>query len=233
LSEGGKINLLPGTKTEVENIQKTAQIQNIKTQMYLRQDATEENINQLQNPDFLHIATHGFFLANLPEADEGERGFTGIETKKYIQNPLLRCGLLFAGAENSLTPNEKPNNTNNSSGNLGAEDGILTADEAMNLYLDKTDLVVLSACETGLGEISNGEGVYGLQRAFQQAGAKTVLMSLWTVSDEATQEIMSLFYQNLFTKKQDKRTAFRNAQKTLKTKYPQPYFWGAFVMVGE
>ncbi|MDX2302472.1 MAG: CHAT domain-containing tetratricopeptide repeat protein [Microscillaceae bacterium] len=224
LDSRGKINLLPGTKVEVENIQKTAQKQHINTYTYLSEDASEENVKKLQNPDFLHIATHGFFLKNLPSSNEDERGFAGIDTKKYVQNPLLRCGLLMAGAETSLQEKEM---------NPNSEDGILTAQEAINLNLEKTELVVLSACETGLGEISNGEGVYGLQRALRQAGAQSILMSLWTVSDEATQELMSTFYKNLLIKKQNKRQAFLNAQNSLMDKYPEPYFWGAFVMVGE
>jgi CHAT domain-containing protein len=150
------------------------------------------------------------------------RTLNGDEIVEYVHDPLLNSGLLLANAQQGIT------------GLLtNGEDGVLTAKEALNLTLDKTDLVVMSACETGLGEIRNGEGVYGLQRAFQQAGAKTVVISLWKVSDEATQELMSRFYENLLSKKLSKREAFQQAQSALMKKYPEPYYWGAFVVVGE
>jgi CHAT domain-containing protein len=215
---GDNITELLGTKTEVNNLESILQKKGIKTDKYLAAQATEELVKKLNNPQILHIATHGFFLQDIEDKKDEARGFMGMDTKKIAENPLLRSGLLFANAKTALQE---------------GCDGILTAYEAMNLNLDNTDLVVMSACETGLGEIKNGEGVYGLQRAFQQAGAKTVLMSLWTVSDEATQELMTLFYQNLITKKQSKRLAFQNAQNELKKKFPEPYYWGAFVMVGE
>ena len=152
-------------------------------------------------------------------------GHFGFDEKKMIENPLLRSGLFFTGADNYLKK-ENPNL------NDAEDNGLLTAYEAMNLDLDKTELVVLSACETGLGEIQNGEGVFGLRRAFQQAGAKTIMMSLWKVNDDATQQLMSSFYKNWVTG-MTKRDAFSKAQQEVRSKYKDPYYWGAFVMVGE
>jgi CHAT domain-containing protein len=169
------------------------------------------------------VATHGFFLSDV-SAGENERGFAGLETKKIIENPLLRSGLLLAGANNAF--DDTKDDVSND------EDGILTALEVMNLELDKTDLVVMSACETGVGITSAGEGVYGLQRSFQVAGAKSVLMSLWNVSDEATEELMILFYRYWLEDKTIS-TSFRKAQLAIKKKYPHPYFWAAFVLMGK
>lgn len=218
LKSTGSLAELPATKTEVDKIAGILTEKGWEVKNYTGESAIEENIKESYKPRLLHVATHGFFQ---PDTTKGS-------------NPLLRSGLMLAGAGNTLK-GEK---------NETGEDGILTAYEAMNLNLDNTDLVVLSACETGLGEIKNGEGVYGLQRAFKVAGAKSIIMSLWKVNDEATQELMVSFYKNWLSpptikggKKPNewlsKRSAFLKAQKELKAKYPNPYYWGAFVMVGE
>jgi CHAT domain-containing protein len=206
LEEKGSLEELPGTKKEVENISNMMLVKSWQPEVLTGDKALEETIKDCFKPRVMHIATHGYFLGDT----------TGT------QNPLLQSGLMLTGAGQTLVGNKDEN----------LEDGILTAYEAMNLNLDNTDLVVLSACETGLGVISNGEGVYGLQRAFKVAGAKTIIMSLWKVNDEATQELMTAFYEN-WLNTQNKRSAFNYAQQKLKAKYKSPYYWGAFVMVGD
>ena len=148
-----------------------------------------------------------------------------INQNKAIDNPLLRSGLYLNNAGDVVDQAKI-----SSSGQVG--EGVLTAYEAMNLNLNSTDLVVLSACETGRGEVQVGEGVYGLQRAFQIAGAKAVIMSLFKVSDSATQELMNIFYRNWISKGMDKRKAFIEAKKEMMKTKPQPLYWGSFVMVG-
>jgi CHAT domain-containing protein len=131
---------------------------------------------------------------------------------------MLKSGLVLAGV-------------NDSGKKEGANDGILTAMEISNLNLDQTTLVVLSACETGLGEVKNGEGVYGLQRAFKLANANYLVLSLWKVDDAATMELMKHFYSSLL-KTGNVYNAFMVAQHELRKAYPQPYYWGAFRLIG-
>ena len=219
-TERSSIVPLPGTRKEVEQIEKELTKKQWEVKKYLGKEAVEEAVKTVNNPTLLHIATHGMFLKDV-ERSRGERTL-GMEREQIVENPLLKSFLFFAGAENTIK-GEKASNT---------DDGLLTAYEAQSLYLDETELVVLSACETGLGEVKNGEGVYGLQRAFKQAGAKSLIMSLWTVSDEATQELMSKFYRN-WVDGMSKRESFNKAQQEIRKKYPAPYYWGAFVMVGE
>ena len=210
------LSMLPGTKKEVELIDSLYSNTDKVAESYFLNDALEGTLKAVDNPNILHIATHGFFL----ELDPDEK----VEDS-YAENPLLRSGLILAGANTYIQQGEITAEHN-------GDDGILTAYEAMNMNLDKTDVVVMSACETGLGEIKNGEGVYGLQRAFQIAGADAIIMSMWTVDDDATQELMTVFYEQWLSHG-DKQRAFNSAQKTIRDKYKKPYYWGAFVMIGE
>jgi CHAT domain-containing protein len=140
-----------------------------------------------------------------------------------LKSPLNRSGVLLKYSGNILT-NPKILNFN-------YKDGILTASEAMNLYMDKTQLVVLSACETGLGDVQAGEGVYGLQRSFLVAGANSVIMSLFKVNDEVTRKLMVSFYRHWIVSS-NKRESFIKAKKEIKKEYPEAIYWGAFVMIG-
>ena len=210
---------LSGTQTEIAEIKDILSVNHWQALDYTDESATEKALKSVIYPRLLHIATHGYFV------DEQETSATfkvGSATEYARQNPLLRSGLLLTGASNFIQNDFR----------IDDENGILTAYEAANLNLDNTDLVILSACETGKGEVQNGEGVYGLQRAFQTAGAKSIIMSLWKVDDKATQELMTNFYTN-WTAGNSKSEAFKRAQLSLKEKYPNPYYWGAFVMMGE
>lgn len=210
---------LPGTKVETETIGDVLSDNQWITNIYLGEDALEEELKRVDNPGILHIATHGFFL---DEPDENTSDIQlGVQVQASRKNPLLRSGLLMTGA--TQTAKGEQNNS--------IENGIFTAYEAMNLDLSKTELVILSACETGLGEIKNGEGVFGLQRAFQIAGAKSILMSLWKVDDDATQLLMTSFYK-AWLNGADEVSALHQAQEVVKVKYPHPNYWGAFVLVG-
>jgi CHAT domain-containing protein/Flp pilus assembly protein TadD len=220
------LNQLPGTEVEVSKINKTMAHSGWTTKLYIGNEATEKTIKSIRNPKILHIATHGFF-----EKDPVVKEDNTKDADKITENPLLRSGLMLAGASITLY-NKRHAVFSADKIETDFEDGILTAYEAMNLNLDNTDLVILSACETGQGEIINGEGVYGLQRAFVIAGARTIIISLWKVNDETTQKLMSAFYEE-FTKTGNKEIAFKNAQSSLKREFADPYYWGAFVMVGE
>jgi len=213
-----KIPALPGTREEIETIASEMKSKKWKVNTYLDKDALEIRVKEVKSPKILHIATHGYFKKDLENKGDA---LLGGDIEHDVENPLLRSMLYFAGAENA-----------NAETALTTCDGTLTAYEAMDLNLDNTEIVVMSACETGLGEVKNGEGVYGLQRAFQVAGARSLIMSLWTVSDEATQVLMSTFYKKLLSGT-DKRKAFRETLLELKSVYPEFYYWGAFVMVGE
>jgi CHAT domain-containing protein len=218
-SASNNIPSLPGTEKEVSQLQELLKQKGWKTDEYMDNSASEERVKELNSPKIFHIATHGFYTPSsddqsVSELTENEAGLT--------ENPLMKTGLLLKGAGDVLDKTKY---------NYNMESGILTAYEAMSLNLDGTDLVVLSACETGLGEIANGEGVYGLQRAFLVAGAKTLIMSMFKVDDEATQKLILNFYRKWLTTN-NLRQSFIDAKKELRVEYPEPIFWGAFMMIG-
>jgi CHAT domain-containing protein len=203
---------LPGTEEEVTVIKKELDLGKVGVNMYIRDQATEDKLYKLHSPGILHIATHGYWSPAGENATDGFREF----------NAMANSGLLLSGVVNYYSSPVYPD----------TYDGILTAYEAQNLDLENTSLVILSACETSLGYLDAGEGVYGLQRAFRAAGASSVMTSLWKVDDNATKDFMIAFYKQ-YLKTKDKSAAFVFAQKSIKEKYIQPYYWGAFVMVGK
>jgi CHAT domain-containing protein len=218
---------LQGSEPEVLAIEHICNSANVPSVKYLGVQANEESIKNLSgnSPDILHIATHGFYLAG--EKEIRSKNFMRLINNPISDNPLQRSGLLFAGANRAWThQNVIPD----------IEDGILTAEEIANLDFLNTKLVVLSACETGLGKAQNREGVFGLQRAFKLAGVETIVMSLWEVPDDATSKLMVSFYENLLLG-YTKQEAFKKAQLALRQdeeyrkKYKTPFFWAAFVLM--
>lgn len=204
---------LPGSAQEVRDIAELLNKKGWQSTVITGLDAKEESLKSIKSPTVLHLATHGYFLANV------RSGTAGISRSTLESNPMLRSMLFFAGAQNTL--DKKP---------LGREDGILTAYEAQNLQLEGTELVVLSACKTAQGKIQNGEGVYGLQRALRIAGAQAVLMSLWDVDDKVGREFMTLFYEK-WLGGLPKSEAFRAAQLAVKKQHPQPFYWAGFLLM--
>ncbi|GAB5565949.1 MAG: hypothetical protein Wins2KO_30120 [Winogradskyella sp.] len=211
-------NYLQGTADEINNIENILTSKTTKVSTLANNDASETKIKALngKSPDVIHIATHGFFFKNNKSKDTNSIEF------KNADNPLLRSGLLLAHANYAWQNGNNPYERN---------DGILTALEISNLDLSKTDLVVLSDCETGLGDIEGSEGVYGLQRAFKMAGVKNIMMSLWEVPDKETAEFMTSFYE-LWLKNNTIRQAFNKTQRKMHKLYPNnPEKWAAFVLI--
>jgi CHAT domain-containing protein/uncharacterized protein HemY len=229
---------LPGTREEVQTIQSL--LGKDQSELYIGKDAIEEVLRTMKAPRILHLATHGFFLKDIEFSPltniSSKRGITTVKAhpknpsiqRIKIENPLLQSGFVLAGANNVLK----------SSGSKSF-DGVVTAEKILSLKLKGTDMVVLSACNTGVGEVKRGEGVFGLRRAFTQAGAKSLVMSMWSVPDKETTELMVEFYKNILSDKMNRCLALRQAalkeMKIVKERYghANPFFWGAFVFMGE
>jgi CHAT domain-containing protein len=214
-----KLSYLVASQKEIHSIGTILNEANWEVKTYTNDVATEENLKNLNTIDVLHIATHGFFIDDKNNSKQSINPASILKLNN-IDNSFLKSGLFLAGAQNTLNGESSGNNN-----------GILTAEEAKNLNLDNTELVVLSACETGLGDNLVGEGVVGLQRAFMIAGAKSVIMSLWKVDDASTQKLMTSFYSNWVKKKMSKNDAFNAAKIEIKKAHPQPYYWASFVLL--
>ena len=220
-SLGETWSYLSGTLEEITAIKTMFDEQKKPTKLYSRKKASEDEFKKFSgnSPKLLHLATHGFFFEPEPIDYADTSGLTDAQATK---EPLLRSGLILAGANYAWQHGNNP---------YEEEDGILTALEISNLDLSNTDVVVLSACETGLGDIDGSEGVYGLQRAFKMAGVNVIVMSLWEVPDNETSEFMQLFYSN-WLGGMKVREAFRNTQRNMSAKYKDtPEKWAAFVLV--
>lgn len=216
---------LSGSAHEAEQVGNMLHLAGFRTEIQSGYHASEERFKSIgkaePSPRVLHVATHGFAYPNPKK--EPQRGLIGQEEVYKLQDdPMLRSGLLLAGA-NYYWKNKRPL--------VNREDGVLVAYEVRDLNLRNTELAVLSACQTGLGDVVGSEGVYGLQRAFRIAGVKFLIVSLWQVPDKQTQELMRLFYQNWLEKKESLRDAFNHAQETLRETEPNPYMWAGFVLV--
>lgn len=219
------LNFLNGTETEVVSIDQLLRSKKIPVLLQMGMDGTEESFKALSGKQIsiLHIATHGFYEEMQQQASSLYNNHKTIPTD---DNSLSRSGLYLTGAADYLADNiqDKP---------IDMEDGILTAKELSRLDFRGLDLVVLSACQTGLGDVTS-EGVFGLQRGFKKAGAQTLLMSLWKVDDTATQILMTEFYHNLVNG-MSKRKSLIEAQKYLREYnskvYAAPKYWAAFIML--
>ncbi|MCU0443864.1 MAG: CHAT domain-containing protein [Microscillaceae bacterium] len=220
-NSGDKVAPLPGTEVEINNIVEllkndTKYRWNLK--VFTKKEANESIVKEMTNaPNIIHIATHGFF-DDSKKAEDTELNLD----KELLNDPLRKSGILATGAGDLLEQE---------TGNYDSSDGIWTAYEAMSSNLDNTELVILSACETGTGKVEAGEGVYGLQRALLVAGADAIIVSLFRVNDEVTQKLMVKFYRNWLASG-DKRKAFNDAQKEIKAEYGTPNYWGVFNMIG-
>ena len=220
---GSYIAPLPKTAREVHEVDSVLSDYGVESRLYTGLFANEEAFKtKTQGQQIIHVATHGFYVTTSDALNSNEYYRARFsQNPSVLSDPLYRSGLHFAGAAPAWAGYpEIP----------GLEDGVLTAKEISFLNLSKADLVVLSACQTGAGEVTR-DGVYGLQRAFKKAGAKSIIMSMWEVDDEATFCMMSYFYKNRYIDGMSKYEAFTKAQRQLRTEFPNPYYWRAFILL--
>ncbi|WP_164013126.1 tetratricopeptide repeat protein [Pyxidicoccus trucidator] len=216
---------LPGSRQEAESIKRLLP----QAQLFLGTEATKQRLLQLPTPGVLHLATHGFFLEDAP-VPKGSRAVVsfGVLSEEGpatpSPDPLLRSGLILAGAR--PTAPDAPG-----AARPPPDNALVTALELAGLNLWGTQLVVLSACDTGRGDVKLGQGVFGLRRAFVVAGAETIVMSLWKVNDAKTGTLMEAYYRNLLAG-QGRATALREAMREMRLTQAHPHYWAPFIAVG-
>ena len=221
LNTRGNWAYLEETLSEIDEIESEVKRDkdNISVYKYIGEYASEEHLKDIckSSPSVLHIASHGFYI---PEIKRSKVPYYNRDDTTLLSDNLFYSGLVLSGGQDSW---------NNSTFEIDANDGILSSYEISNLNLRKTDLVVLSACETGIGDLSY-DGILGLQRGFKSAGVNTIIMSLWKVDDVATSFFMVNFYRK-YLKTGSKGYAFREAQRIVREKFPDPYFWASFILL--
>lgn len=222
---------LPGSELECRTISGIFKKAGITYNYFNGNNSTEEEFKMLGNrkttsPGLIHVATHGYFFEKT-DTSENLQWSNNLGSNELVieknEHPMIRTGLILSGANYAWQHGK--------SYRPELEDGVVTAMEISQLDLHQTELVVLSACETGLGDIKGNEGVYGLQRAFKIAGVKNIMMSLWQVPDQQTHELMRAFYYFWILKKIPVRKALHLAQKEMRNKNYEPYYWAGFVLV--
>lgn len=217
-----RFNYLPGTLQEVQAIAQQFENQQWGLQTFLEAEATEDNIKTLSGQHkshILHLSTHGYFFP-VRQSNKLNKTDNLRDRIRFADNPLLRSGLVFTGVNHVWEGGKAIE---------GIEDGLLTAYEIANMDLQNTQLVALSACQTAQGDVQNGEGVFGLQRAFKTAGVPYLLASLWKVPDKETAQLMELFYQ-YYLAGAAPRIALQKAQKEMSSQY-SPFYWAAFILI--
>lgn len=222
LASRGSVSYLPGTRHEAEFIGEQLMQADIPTNLFMADEGTEEAFKALdgRRQNIIHVATHGFYFTDEQVSASGA-GF--LLREDAGGSPLSHSGLLLSGANYTLRGGQLP---------AGIENGVLTAREISLLDLQGADLVVLSACQTGVGEVRD-DGVFGLQRGFKKAGASTLLMSLWSVNDAATMTMMNNFYSALMEGR-GKYEAFRHALQQVRAQgFDDPYYWASFIMLDD
>ena len=223
LATRGSVSFLPGSMREAESVGEQLMQNGVETDMLIGDEGTEETFKALsgQQRSVIHIATHGFYFSEDDLMLRKQKLVFLADDEEDGGNPLNYSGLLLSGANYVLNGGQLPEDI---------EDGVLTSNEIAHTDLGKTDLVVLSACQTGVGDIRD-DGVFGIQRGFKKAGAHSLIMSLWSVDDEATDKMMTKFYEKLMEGK-SKQQAFREAQHDMRQGYyGEPFYWAPFILL--